>query len=75
MTTTHSPIRLFVKKYIADNQHISLFSPATLLILLAILFTFFLTASGQNEYARNSETEQRYQNIVTNGDAIRSVLQ
>jgi hypothetical protein len=75
MTATNSTLRLFVRKYVLDNKNISLFSPVTLLVLVAILFTFFLTASGQNGYARNTETEQRYQSIVTNGDAIRSVLQ
>ncbi|RYF92893.1 MAG: hypothetical protein EOO00_06800 [Chitinophagaceae bacterium] len=75
MTITHLSLRLLAKKYVLDNKNISLFSPATLLILVAILFTFFLTASSQSGYVRNTETEQRYQSIVTNGDAIRSVLQ
>ena len=74
-TTTHTSQRLLSRNYGTDNKTVSLSSPVILLILVALLFAFFLTASGQNGYARNTETEQRYQNIVTNGDAIRSVLQ
>jgi len=57
--------------------------------LLAIVFTFFLTASGETGYNKEdtggvkvtienevkSDSEIMYKNIVTKGDAIRSVLQ
>jgi hypothetical protein len=77
-------------KYGLKNKKLSLFSPVTLLVLLAIVFTFFLTASGDTGYTREnarrvkttmengvskSDSEMMYKNIVTNGDAIRSVLQ
>jgi len=65
----------FIRKYCFENKNLSLFSPVTLLVLLAIVFTFFLTASGETGYAKNSESEMIYKNIVSNGDAIRSVLQ
>ena len=59
----------------SKNKDLSLLSPLILLVLLAILFTFFLTASGQRSYTRNANTELMYKNVVTKGDAIRSVLQ
>lgn len=59
----------------SKNKDLVLFSPLTLLVLLAILFTFFLTASGQRGYAKNADAELMYKNVVTKGDAIRSVLQ
>jgi hypothetical protein len=65
----------FIRKYCLENKSLSLFSPITLLVLLAIVFTFFLTASGETGYAKNSESETIYKNVVSNGDAIRSVLQ
>ena len=79
-----------IRKYRLENKKLSLFSPVTLLVLLAFVFTFFLTASGETGYSRkdtgrvktaienkvsNSDSEMMYKNIVTNGDAIRSVLQ
>jgi hypothetical protein len=78
-----------IRKYGLENKKLSLFSPLTLLVLIAIVFTFFLTASGEtgsaskdsemvktmeNEVSK-SDSEMMYKNIVTNGDAIRSVLQ
>jgi len=89
MTTTFRLLP-FIRKYGFENKKLSLFSPVTLLVLLAIVFTFFLTASGETGYARKnadrvnttmengvskSDSEMMYKNIVTNGDAIRSVLQ
>ena len=67
----------FIRKYCFENKKLSLFSPVTLLVLLAIVFTFFLTASGKETgYAKNSEIGRPiYKNVVSNGDAIRSVLQ
>ena len=79
-----------IRKYGLENKKLSLFSPVTLLLLLAIVFTFFLTASGDTGYTREgtqrvrttmenevskSDSEMMYKTIVTNGDAIRSVLQ
>ena len=76
-----------IRKFGLGNKKLSLFSPVTLLVLLAIVFTFFLTASGETGYTREgtvktmenevskSDSEIMYRNIVTNGDAIRSVLQ
>ena len=91
MTTAYhsSKILLFIRKYGLENKKLSLFSPVTLLVLLAFVFTFFLTASGEGyvkkspgetEMAKKgevnkSDSELMYKNIVTNGDAIRSVLQ
>lgn len=91
MTTAYhsSKFLLFIRKYGLENKKLSLFSPVTLLVLLAFVFTFFLTASGEgyatkslNETERakkneinKSDSEMMYKNIVTNGDAIRSVLQ
>ena len=91
MTTAYhsSKILLLIRKYGFENKRLSLFSPLTLLVLLAFVFTFFLTASGENyskkslnetEMAKKNEvsksdSEMMYKNIVTNGDAIRSVLQ
>lgn len=71
------------------SKKLSLFSPVTLVILLAIVFIFFLTASGETGYSREDsktintskresvvpDSEMMYKNIVTKGDAIRSVLQ
>ena len=89
MTTTFRLLP-FIRKYGLENKKLSLFSPVTLLVLLAIVFTFFLTASGETGYSRKdtgrvktaienevskSDSEMMYKNIVTNGDAIRSVLQ
>ena len=89
MTTTFRLLP-FIRKYGLENKKLSLFSPVTLLVLLAIVFTFFLTASGEMGYPRKdtgrvktaienevskSDSEMMYKNIVTNGDAIRSVLQ
>ncbi len=67
--------RSFKRKYNTGSKGLSLFSPLTLLVLLTILFTFFLTASGKTSYAKNTEAELMYKNVVTKGDAIRSVLQ
>ena len=92
MTTAFrfSKLVSIARKYSLENKKLSLFSPATLLVLLAIVFTFFLTASGDTGYTREdtgkvkttvengvskSNSEMMYKNIVTNGDAIRSVLQ
>jgi len=92
MTTAFrfSKFLLLIRKYGLENKKLSLFSPATLLVLLAIVFIFFLTASGDTGYTRGdagrvkttmenkagkSDSEMMYRNIVTNGDAIRSVLQ
>ena len=88
--TTAFRLLPFIRKYGLENKKLSLFSPVTLLVLLAIVFTFFLTASGDTGYTREnagkvkttienglskSDSEMMYKNIVTNGDAIRSVLQ
>lgn len=88
--TTAFRLLPFIRKYGLENKKLSLFSPVTLLVLLAIVFIFFLTASADKGYTReNSErvrtimenevsgsgSETLYKNIVTNGDAIRSVLQ
>ncbi|HKZ67726.1 MAG TPA: hypothetical protein VJ111_15275, partial [Chitinophagaceae bacterium] len=92
MTTTFRFSRFLsvIRKYGSENKKLSLFSPVTLLVLLAIVFIFFLTASGETGYSREdagsvkttleneggkSDSEMMYRNIVTNGDAIRSVLQ
>lgn len=79
-----------IRNYGLENKKLSLFSPVTLLVLITIVFTFFLTASGETGYTREgggrvkttieneaskSDSEMMYKNIVTNGDAIRSVLQ
>lgn len=89
MTTTFKLLSL-IRKYDLENKKLSLFSPLTLLVLLAIVFTFFLTASGETGYTRKdagrvnttmekevskSDSEMMYKTIVTNGDAIRYVLQ
>ena len=80
----------FIRKFGLENKKLSLFSPVTLLVLIAVVFIFFLTASGETGYTREdrgrvkttmenevskSDSEMMYKNIVTNGDAIRSVLQ
>jgi hypothetical protein len=92
MTTAFSFSKFLsiIRKYRLENKKLSLFSPVTLLVLLTIVFTFFLTASGETGYTREdtqrvkttmedevskSDSEMMYKNIVTNGDAIRSVLQ
>jgi hypothetical protein len=90
MTTTFRSSKLLSNTSVGlENKKLSLFSPVTLLVLLAIVFTFFLTASGETGYTRKdnntvntlkneaikSDSEMMYKNIVTNGDAIRSVLQ
>lgn len=89
MTTTFRLLP-FTRKFGLENKKLSLFSPVTLLVLIAIVFIFFLTASGETGYIRQdagkikttmengtskSDSEMMYKNIVTNGDAIRSVLQ
>lgn len=78
------------RKFGLENKKLSLFSPVTLLVLITLVFTFFLTASGETGYTREDggrvkttmenevskpDSEMMYKNIVTNGDAIRSVLQ
>lgn len=77
MTTAYrsSKLRSAGNRTANGNTNMSLLSPLMLLVLLAILFTFFLTASGQSAYAKNPDAEVIYKNVVTNGDAIRSVLQ
>lgn len=92
MTTTFrlSKFQSVTRKPGLENKKLSLFSPLTLLVLLAIVFTFFFTASGDTGYLRENaksvkstmengvnkpDSEMMYRNIVTNGDAIRSVLQ
>jgi hypothetical protein len=92
MTTTFrlSKFQSVTRKPGSENKKLSLFSPLALLVLLAIVFTFFFTASGDTGYLRDnansikntlesgvnkSGSETMYRNIVTNGDAIRSVLQ
>ncbi|MGZ8549635.1 MAG: hypothetical protein ACXWV2_03190 [Chitinophagaceae bacterium] len=92
MTTTFrlSKFQAGTRKPGSEDKKLSLFSPLTLLVLLAIVFTFFFTASGDTGYLREnagsvkskmengvikSDSEMMYRNIVTNGDAIRSVLQ
>jgi len=88
MTTTFRLLSL-IRKHGLENKKLSLFSPVMLLVLLAIVFTFFLTASGETGYNKEdtggvkvtienevkSDSEIMYKNIVTKGDAIRSVLQ
>ena len=74
----------------SKKDQLSLFSPVMLLALLAVLFTFFMTASGNSKNATRGtgwhktvmekdlnrcDSETLYRSIVTNGDAIRSVLQ
>lgn len=79
------------KKSRLENLKLSLFSPLTLLLLIAMLFTFFLTASGGNDYTgsnnreiiktqmskdeKKKATALRYERIVTSADPIRSILQ
>lgn len=90
MTTTFG----YPKRYSRPHQKnaeplkLSLFSPMALLILVTVVFTFFVTASGGQGYLRTANQpgsaaakEKKpdpvimYQKIVTNADAIRSVLQ
>ena len=76
------------RKYNVEEKKLSLFSPFTLLVLLAMVFIFFMTSSGETGYTREAsevktavknelrpDSELMYKNIVTKGDAIRSVLQ
>ncbi len=74
-----------------DGLKPALLSPLTLLLLLAMLFTFFLTASdradqnaaGEREIIRTEMSKEekqkasalRYERIVTSADPIRSILQ
>ena len=78
-----------IRKNGVENQKLSLFSPFALLVLVTLVFVFFMAASNESGYIRaamqndseisNDETkpdpEVMYKKIVTNADAIRSVLQ
>ena len=86
----YSKFLSIIRKYGLENKKLSLFSPVTLVVLLALVFTFFVTASGNTGYTQReagnvnatienkvnkSDSEVMYKNIVTKGDALRSVLQ
>ena len=72
-----------------ESNRFSLFSPFTLLVLVGLLFVFFFTASNEPAYLRSIAPQQNeinkdeskpdpvvmYRQVVTNADAIRSVLQ
>ena len=95
MTTIFSlsRLQLFIRKSCSGNRRLSLFSPVTLLGLIAVVFTFFLNTPGEPGYTEKSlkdseviktsmeyevsksDPESIYKTIVTDGDAIRSVLQ
>lgn len=93
MTTAFNPLQQLgqARKSSFENMKPNLYSPITLLLLLALLFTFFLTASGRNGYGTAQEREiirtestreekskasaLRYERIVTSADPIRSMLQ
>lgn len=92
MTTAFNSSRI-LQQTRNDNDGLkpALLSPLTLLLLLALLFTFFLTASdradqhvgGEREIIRTEMTKEekqkasalRYERIVTSADPIRSILQ
>lgn len=75
----------------SNHSRLSFFSPAILLGLLALVFTFFVTASGRSGYnlpeaksravirtempGQNGSSALIYEKVVRNADAIRSVLQ
>ena len=92
MTTTYYYQRRYHasgRKSDAEDKKLSLFSPFALLVLVALVFTFFLTASGEHGYMRavmqndsriskdevKADPGMMYKKVVTNADAIRSVLQ
>jgi hypothetical protein len=77
------------RKNDVENKKLFLFSPFALLALVTLVFVFFLAASNESGYLRSAmQTESEinkddtkpdpavmYKKIVTNADAIRSVLQ
>jgi hypothetical protein len=93
MTTDYNFTRfqLPLKKSSFDNLKPGLFSPLTLILLLALLFTFFMTASSGSNYSvtndreiiktemtkeeKKKATALRYERIVSSADPIRSILQ
>ena len=92
MTTTYRYQKPFLqasRRRTAGSRNWSLHSPATLMVLLALLFIFFLTASNGPDYIRRpsgntegmgkstrvSDPVMIYNTVVREADAIRSVLQ
>jgi hypothetical protein len=91
MTTAFNYQRRFIRagRKNGETSKLSLFSPLTLLVLVGLLFVFFFTASNEPAYLRSITPQQNevnkeevkpdpvvmYRQVVTNADAIRSVLQ
>jgi len=91
MTTAFSYQRRFIRasRKNGETSKLSLFSPLTLLVLAGLLFIFIFTASNEPGYLRTAAPQQNemnkeeskpdpvvmYRQVVTNADAIRSVLQ
>ncbi len=91
MTTTFNYQRKYIRtdRKSVESNKFSLFSPFTLLVLVGLLFLFFFTASDEPGYLRTATPQQNemnkeelkpdpvvmYRQVVTNADAIRSVLQ
>jgi hypothetical protein len=89
MTTTFNYQRRYIRPNRKDDpaRKLSLYSPLALLVLVTLVFAFFITAADGPAYMRNAGQEATvgkevksdpvimYQKVVTNADAIRSVLQ